>query len=122
MSYDAEIAMAQEMIAEAGCPVELVRYETERDPTMPWRAAGARETVQETSAVFVSYDERYVDGTVIQSGDRKAYVPAAGLAKPPALNAFLRLGGVQGSRWKVVHVAPLDPGGVPILYVLQVRR
>lgn len=119
-TFDRQIATAQRLIAKYGREVSLVTYsEAVQDPAMPWRSVGAAETAQSVRGVFLSYEQKHVDGTLVQAGDQKVYIPAAGLASPPALKGEVRAG---AERWRIERVAPLAPNGRPILYELQVRR
>ena len=75
-------------------------------------------------AVF-DYSERTIagsataDGTLIQAGDRKVLLSAQGLTVVPAPGWKLTIGAVV---WQIVNVKTSDPGGVAVLYTLQVRR
>lgn len=57
-----------------------------------------------------------IDGTLIRSTDRKITVEAGQIAPTP--DDKLLIGGVEH---EIIAVMPLDPGGVALLYELQVR-
>ena len=78
------------------------------------------QTTADTAIVCVvtEYANREKDGTRIQAKDRKVLVKAGSLAITPTPSDKFVLGGVV---YDIVDVCPLEPGGVVMLYELQVR-
>ena len=119
--YANELAMARVMIAEAGCAATLVctGAEVVSDPTKPWAVAQGTDVEQTVSVVLLAYEARYVDGTTVHAGDRRALLAAAGLTTPPNINGEVVVG---SDRWRIISMETLSPSNVPILYTLQVRQ
>lgn len=69
------------------------------------------------SGVKIGYEQKDVDGTLIQRGDQQVYVPALGFARPET-NEQITVGGAACT---AVGVEVLAPGDTDILYILQVR-
>lgn len=67
-----------------------------------------------TAAVF-SYDQKYIDGTLILQGDQQAFC-APGV-EPKQGDAMTW----QGKDYTVVSVKPVSPAGVPVLFEAQLR-
>ena len=120
--YDRVSRKAAKMIARYGrtTGITLVAMSTPtiRDPTKPWETT-ATESSESCTAVVIHYDEKLIDGTTIQRGDRQVIVAALGLNTPPNLNGAAVIDGV---RYKIVNVQPLEPGGQALIYTLQVRQ
>lgn len=85
----------------------------------------ATSSVTETTANYTftgavtSYNSREIDGTLIQSGDRKVIVAASGLAVVPKISD--KVTGI-GDTVRVVNVRTLRESGETVAYVLQVRE
>lgn len=111
-------SLAGELIAEFGAAAVLKR-----------QAAGARDattgTVSVTSAsqpvracVF-DYDQKFIDGALIRTGDKQVYMSAVGIALPLA-GDVLTWAGVD---YTVLKCKPLAPSGsVMVVYELQARQ
>lgn len=70
-----------------------------------------------TSAVEDGYNASEIDGTMVQAGDRRYWVPAQGLAEPRTIDRL-----VDGSdSLAVVSCKRVAPGPVVILYEVQCR-
>jgi hypothetical protein len=70
------------------------------------------------TVVTLEYSSREIDGTNIVAGDVRAYVEA-GADVEPAIGDNMT---IDGQAWRVVQPKPLNPGGVVLLYDLQLRR
>jgi hypothetical protein len=88
--------------------------------------SGAETTEEWTiRTTFVSYKsrelvgDRETFGTRILAGDRKALVATPGLATNPATGDFIEY---AGATWTVISVQTIDIGGLPIVFVCQVRH
>lgn len=71
------------------------------------------------TVVVLDYDRREIDGTRILATDRKVLLAVGNLAIEPATSDKAVIGGVEHS---IIDIQPLNPGGLVILYQLQVRR
>jgi len=67
--------------------------------------------------VKIGYEQTDIDGTLIQRGDQRVYVPAMGFVRPET-NEQITVGGKVCT---VVGVEVVAPGDVDVLYVIQVR-
>ena len=75
---------------------------------------GGTPTTIPFRGVFINYDDRNIDGTLVQTGDRRLLVSATSIGSPPAQGDV-----VSGHR--VVNVRAIAPKGVAIAYTCQVR-
>jgi len=66
-------------------------------------------------AVFINYEDKNVDGTVVRAGDRRLLVSAQGSSTAPAIGD--RVEGLQ-----IVDVRTIAPRGVPVAWACQMRK
>lgn len=66
-----------------------------------------------------AYEQRYVDGKLIQQGDAKLILAGQGLAFTPALGQSVTIDGVV---WRVLGVDPIYSGELIAAWKVQVRR
>lgn len=126
-TYDGERRDALELIREYGEAATLCVFaQTIPDAAEPWENGAPTHTELTARMVFLNFNpngqsgERYWNGTLIHTGDKKVLLAAEGLAFAPELNAHVIR--ADGSVWKVVNFKDLDPNGEKILYTLQVRQ
>jgi hypothetical protein len=106
------------LLKQFGQPMTLRRVtDGAYDPATGVVARSEQDTTV-TGAVFGINDER-VNGSTVLRGDKEATISAKALAAPKA-NGDLLI--VQGDRHQIVSVAPLAPGGVAVIYKLQIRK
>lgn len=70
------------------------------------------------TVVVNDYRNAEIDGTRVQSGDKKVTIAKGSLAIEPTTSDTLVIGGVDHA---IVEVRPLNPGGTVVLWTLQVR-
>lgn len=119
--FDSAIALAKKLIKKNGQAVTLRGFTAGAapDPTKPWKPGGNVAADQPIEAVFLDYEQRYIDGQTIRMGDQRVFMPADGLTAPPEVEGLV----LRGSEvWKVIAVKPLNPNGQAIMYELQVRQ
>lgn len=141
MNYTATAKRVLKTIERAGKPITIVRPGTaegwtrEYDPAQmrdKWTHHGAEEgdpdivvyvdpattpVEDNTSAVEDGYNASEIDGTMVQAGDRRYWVPAEGLAEPRTIDRL-----VDGSdSLAIVSCKRVAPGPVVILYEVQCR-
>jgi hypothetical protein len=75
------------------------------------------EQVWSASGVEFQYNQREVDGSLIQSGDRRVLI-APSLGTTPQSGDVITLG---ATRLEVVESRPLQPAGVVVLHEVQAR-
>ncbi len=69
--------------------------------------------------VVDAYSNRDVDGTRVRATDKKVLLATGALAIEPATADKLVIGGVEHT---IERVEPLAPGGVTVMWTLQVRH
>jgi hypothetical protein len=70
------------------------------------------------TVVVNDYRNAEIDGTRVQSGDKKVMMAKGSLAIEPTTSDTLVIGGKEHA---IVEVRPLNPGGTVILYEVQAR-
>lgn len=119
--FDSAIALAEKLIKKNGQAVTLRGFTAGAapDPAKPWKPGGNVAADQIIEAVFLDYEQRYIDGQTIRTGDQRVFMPAEGLTAPPEVEGLLLR---DLEVWKVIAVKPLNPNGQAIMYELQVRQ
>jgi hypothetical protein len=115
--YGASAATADRLIQKFGTSVSITRSVPGAYDPATGAPAAPTVTSQTVRAVVLDFPQRYIDGTLIRVGDRRALVSAVGSTAPLAGDVFT---------WKsqslvVVTVKELGPAGLAVLYTLQVR-
>jgi len=105
-----------ELLAEFGTDCQITRSVPGTVDTVTGTPSGGGEQVTNALGVLVSYEEKLVDGATIMRGDRQAIVQA--VIEPEFGDTFVELGG----SWSVVNVQAVNPAGLALVYILQVRR
>lgn len=112
--YAASAATAVSLLQRFGAAATLKRTTTGAyDPATG--SAPTTVTEHETTAAVLAYPQKFIDGTLIRQGDRRALMAAT--VEPQAGDALAW----QGSDLSIVAVRPVDPAGVAVLYEAQVR-
>jgi len=122
--FDEEIESAVSQIQEKGQPATLRSFAkgVAADPSKPWEPGANVQTDETVNAVFLSYSQKYMDGSVIQAGDQQVLMPStntSGAAILPQIDGLVIRG---GETWKIVGIKPLNPNGQSILFDLQIRQ
>jgi len=117
--YDDAAATADELLAEFGqtCVLGSVA-DGEYDPEQS--TAGPVSTAHEVTAALLAYPQKFVDGTLIRAGDKRALVSPLGLTVTPKPGDTLT--DAAGAVHQVIDAKPLAPAGTVVLWTLQVRR
>lgn len=123
--YDSALALALKLIKKKGRAVTLRQFSDAPvgDVNKPWRVGQPTPTNLPAFAVLLDFGaigEHYMPGTEVQVGDRLVLMPASDLAATPQLRDVLVFGAEEP--WAIVTVQTLEPGGVPVLHSMQVRR
>ncbi len=118
-NYGKLVQTAKRLIARFGGPISIVATNTAANPTQGWKAGTAAPATQDAKGVFVNYEQKFVDGTVIRQGDQKVLISAADLTFAPNFVGYIQRG---TEKWNVVKIEPLNPGDTMIIYKVQVRR
>lgn len=116
--YDEMAVVALELLGEFGQGVTIARTTSGGyDPATG--GVTAPTASQSGSAVVREYARQHVDGTLIQSGDKRVILAASGLTFAPAPGDSVTAG---GDVLQVVSVIERNPAGTPLVYELQGRR
>jgi len=124
--FDSAIALAQRLILKNGQAVTLRSFTAAAapDPAKPWEP-GANSAVDQTvDAVFLDYEQKFIDGALIQTGDQRVFIPSttsagAALSPDPEVEGLILRGAEE---WKIMNVMPLNPNGQTIMFEIQVRE
>jgi hypothetical protein len=118
--FDSAIALAKRLITKNGQVVTLRNFiQVAGGPDTPWKPGGATPVDQKIETVFLDYEQKYIDGELIRSGDQKVYMPAQGLTSAPERDGQVLRG---NEVWKIITIKPLSPNGQQIMYEIQVRQ
>ena len=119
MTFYTDLRSAAEiMVTEYGQAVTLKRIAAGAyDPSTG--TAAQTVTSYPGRAIMGNYSNRDIDGTLIMRGDRLATLACDTLGVVPSKDDVLTVDGVD---WTVQSVEPVDPGGVALIYRLQVRK
>lgn len=115
------------VIEELGQNLTLYRVTKNMDGgnSKPWDSlTGSEETTASETVKGVVYDidlqERFQSGGLIKRGDRNVVISAKGVLTDPDLNDRIV---IDGAEWHIVEVLQkINPGGIVVAYVLQVRK
>lgn len=119
MNYATTAAKILKTITSAGCAMTIVKKTIgvfnptsgKKDSSLPVSIACV--------GIIDSYDVFMTDGTSVLSDDQRIYIPAAGISQPPASGD--KITSWAGS-WNIISVKTIGPGGVPLIYDIQVRQ
>lgn len=76
---------------------------------------------QTLPAVFLKIDEKFIDGTLIQAGDMKVLISPIGTNFDPQMTGTITRNS-ENELWSIVNIKALNPGGIKLLYTMQVRK
>lgn len=111
---------ADGMLKEFGAPATLIRvagaavYDPATGTTVP--SAEAKE--EPIIAAVFDYAEGLINGSLIQVGDKQAYVSVLGVDPPKTSDVVVW----AGARYTIVKPLIMAPAGENVLYQLQMRR
>ena len=81
---------------------------------------GTRTLIDEsTNCVFLAIDAKLVDGNLIRSGDMKVLAAPLSMTLDPKMTGAITRG---DESWSIVNIKELNPGGIKLLYTIQVRK
>jgi len=114
--YDEMAELAEELLDEFGQPVTLVMAGQEAGFDQYGNAVGATPDIT-VSGLGCSLDYKIgeIDGTVIQNGDAKMLYKG----ETPEIDMTVTL---EGVKWRIVALNPLNPAGILVMYSLQLRK
>lgn len=110
--------LAVNLISDFGSTATWTRQTSTFDPS-----TGKTTDADTSYSVVISppapYNNRRVDGTVIQVGDTMAMLAAEGLAFTPTIGDYLTH---KTIRWQVVGLVPIYSGELISAYEVQLRK
>lgn len=108
-------ATAQRLIAKFG-QAGMVTRETAPDPVYGGEPAPA---VYPATLVPMAYEARYIDGTVIKTGDMQIYIASVGLPIVPGPGDIVS---VNGADYLVINADPNKYDGITsVVHIVQGR-
>lgn len=121
--YDKLAAIADRLVRKFGSPGMLQRPSADAyDPNDATVDDGVAEPAnQAIVAAAFPYDERLIDGTVIQRGDKQMFVSVVGVTEISNASRVLWPDAAPET-YTVINHKELGPAGINVLYELQVRK
>ncbi|ASP85012.1 hypothetical protein CDO26_10655 [Sinorhizobium meliloti] len=108
-------ATAHELIEEFGQAGVVTRLE----PPDPVYGGGPVPTPYPATLVPMAYGARYIDGTVIQTGDMQIYISAVALPIEPAPGDVVT---ANGKDYAIINGDPNKYDGItPVVFIVQGR-
>jgi len=108
--------VAQEMIDDFGRPVTLIMAGQEAGFGQYGNAVGATPDVSVSGlGCSLNYKIGEIDGSVIQMGDARLLYKG----ETPEIDMTVTL---EGVKWRIVALNPLNPAGILVMYNLQLRK
>jgi len=117
MNWQAKADKAAASIRKVGFDVTLIRTAVEATGS-PWDPAPRAEETFPGKGLILSHAFRFVDGAPVRTGDLKLMLSPK-IDTVPAAGDLLE---VKGTRYTVLDVAPLQPGGEVLYYELLLKR
>lgn len=119
--YDSAVALARRLLKKKGRQVTLrgFNHGAPADPSKPWKPAANTPVDSPVFAVFLDYEQKYIDGTTIRTGDQRVFMSTEGVTLEPQQDGLIV---TSNGNWTIVKSSPLAPGEQVILYELQVRQ
>lgn len=114
--YNDMAATAAELLVEFGADASIVRSASTYDPATG--AAAQASTTHAVRAVESNHGRSYVDGSLIEAGARAYLIDPNGMSVEPRAGDSFVWGGAPGPVTRAGRVAP---GGVAVLFEVQVR-
>lgn len=113
---------AKRLIDKFGVPETITGYEpAPSDLTQPNRPGIRVPKTATVTAVFLDYKEDKIDGTRIKHGDMRVLISPKDATFDPQFEGTITK--TNDGVWSIVGpIEVLNPGGIKLLYTLQVRR
>jgi hypothetical protein len=115
MDYAAKASAADRMIRAYGAAATVTTVATAYNPATG--STAETPTTQDVQAVVFDYPADMIDGSLILTTDKRAYVSAVGVTQPKQGDTF-NWGGVAH---KIISIKPLAPALINVLFDVQNR-
>lgn len=115
--YNELAELGIELLTEFGIPVTTTR-KTGGSKNPVTGDVIAEPTIEELEAngVLLEYEEQLIDGTNIRHGDKLLMLDNS--FEPLQSDVLVH----DGAKWQVASCKPTSPAGIPVVYMVQVRR
>jgi len=114
--YNEMAELAEELIGDLGQPVTLVKAGQQAGYDEYGNVIGATpDTTVSGLGCALDYSVGEIDGTVIQNGDAKLLYKG----ETPEIDMTVTLDGVK---WRIVSLNPINPAGILVMYSMQLRK
>lgn len=117
-NYGPAVNTARRLIRKFGSKISIV-VTNSAPAAQGWKPGTPAPVTIEVDGVFVNYEQKFIDGTVIQQGDQKVIISASAEKIAPNVAGHIMRG---SEKWNIKNIKPLNPGGTVIIYVAQVRQ
>jgi hypothetical protein len=118
MDYSALAATSVRQIRDKGRTVSFI-YETQGDYSAEDdEITGNSSDPQNVKMLITNYNQKDIDGTIIQHGDKLGLLAPDNLERVPATGDRV----VDGETYTVKNVLEIKPGDTALLYKLQLRK
>ena len=111
-------SLAGRQISMFGQDMILRRVSGEYDPTSGFVTDGPVKDHKVKGILTKDVTVKRLKGSVLEE-DRWILLEAESLTAAPSGNDLMLVG---SETWSIVHIVEVNPGGVPLLYMLQVRK
>ncbi len=115
--YQAQERTAQAIIKSKGTTALLIRQGAPTGPAYDLTAGS--ETTETIRCVLTNWNQREIDGNLIQVGDLRLLVSTEGVTSSPNTEDGVRIGTED---YQVVSVRNVSPAGTPLVWIVQVRQ
>lgn len=120
-NYGRTVAASKRLINRFGDNATIV-VSVDTPNVDEWKPATRTDVSTDVIAVFLDYDEEFINGTTIRKDDQKVLFNASVTFAPNLVGYITRQVGDITERWNILNVKPLNPGGTIIMYTVQVRK
>ena len=111
--------IAHDILVAYGATCQLGIQSNGAYNTATGKASVAYTNQNITAAVF-DFPQKFIDGTLIKTGDQRVIASVIGLTADPKPGC--RFTDAQGKTSEVINAKQISPAGTKVLWILQVRK
>lgn len=116
-NYAKVVANATKAIKKYGLVATITKLEA-RVSTIPWENSGRAAVEESGLGVIGEYSARDYANTSIEMGDVRLFLSPQGISRVRVTD----LVSLDSITYKVIDVSVIQPGGVDVLYDVQLRK
>lgn len=105
--------------ADIGRDIRIVRSTPGAYSAADGSTATATTATWSTRGLFLNYEDKLIDGTMIRRGDRKCFVKLKDSSYSPKVDDAVTAG---SDKYAVLDFETIELGGTSIIFILHVRR